>query len=98
MPSKIFWRPIWPLRAASSRCRCRGGPEFDGGDEEVARFADGFEVAVHLDRPCAVAVAEHASVHLGAQLAHLAAFVVAGKLVGLAIEGFDLLGDGEVLA
>ncbi|HUO39208.1 MAG TPA: hypothetical protein VMU34_15835 [Mycobacterium sp.] len=98
MPSKIFWRPIWPLRAASSRCRCRGGPEFDGGDEEVARFADGFEVAVHLDRPYAVAVAEHATVHLGAKLAHLAAFVVAGKLIGLAIEGFDILGDGEVLA
>ena len=35
--------------------------------------------------------------HLGAQLAHLAAFVVAGKLAGLAVKGFDLLGDGEVL-
>lgn len=24
-PSKIFWRPRWPLAAASSRCRCRVG-------------------------------------------------------------------------
>jgi hypothetical protein len=39
-----------------------GGAELDGGDEEAAGFADGFEVAVHLDGSCAVAVAEHAAV------------------------------------
>src|SRR5689334_15156676 len=71
--------------------------ELDGGDEEGAALADGLEVAVHSDGACAVAVAEHAAVHLAAQLAHLGAFVVAGELAGLVVEGFDLLGDGEVL-
>ncbi len=75
----------------------QGGPGLDGGDEEAAGFADGLEVAVHLDRSGAVAVAEHAAVHLGAELAHLAAFVVGGELGRLAVECFDLLGNGEVL-
>jgi integrase len=44
----------------------QGGPELDGGLEERARFADRFEVAVHPDRPGAVAVAEHPAMHLGA--------------------------------
>ena len=61
MPSKIFWRPSWPFRAASSRWRCRVGAELDGGDEEAAGFADGFEVAVHLDGSSAVAIAKHAA-------------------------------------
>ena len=74
----------------------QGGSELDGGDEEAAGFADRLEVAVHVDRSSAVAVAEHASVHLGAELAHLPAFVVGGELAGLAVEGLDFLGDGEV--
>jgi len=74
-----------------------GGFELDGGDEEGAGLADRFEVAVHLDGSGAVAVAEHASVHLGAQVAHLGAFVGGGELLGLAVEGFDFLGGGEVL-
>src|SRR5918911_2045720 len=45
-----------------------GGAELDGGDEEGAALADGLEVAVHLDRAGAVAVAEHAPVHLAAEL------------------------------
>jgi len=56
----------------------------------MPRTLDRLEVAVHLDRSCAVAVAEHVSVHLGAQLAHLATFVVGGELAGLAVERFDL--------
>ncbi|MDQ3480940.1 MAG: hypothetical protein M3423_06380 [Actinomycetota bacterium] len=46
-----------------------GGPEFDGGDEEDARFADRFEVAVELGGPCAVAVAEHPAVGFGTEFA-----------------------------
>jgi hypothetical protein len=49
-----------------------------GGDDEGAGFADGLEVAVHLDREGAVAIAEHASVHFAAELAHLGAFVGSG--------------------
>ena len=75
----------------------QGGAELDGGDEEGAGFADRLEVAVHLDGAGAVAVAEHAAVHLGAELAHLGAFGVGGQLAGLVVEGFDLLGDREVL-
>jgi hypothetical protein len=71
--------------------------ELDGGDEEGAGLADGLEVAVHLDRAGAVAVAEHAAMHLTAEFAHLVALVAVGQLAGLAVEGFDLLGDGEVL-
>jgi hypothetical protein len=36
-------------------------------------------------------------VHLGAELAHLGAFVAGGELAGLVVECFDFLGDGEVL-
>ena len=71
--------------------------ELDGGDEEVAGLADRFEVAVDLDGSGAVAVAEHALVHLGAEFAHFGAFVAGGELVGLVVEGFDFVGDGEVL-
>jgi hypothetical protein len=74
----------------------KGGAELDGGDEEAAGFADGFEVAVHFDGSCAVAVAEHPAVHLGAEFPHLVAFVVAGESAGLVVECFDLLGDREV--
>ena len=52
----------------------QGGFELDRGDEERAGFADRFEVAVHFDRPCAVAVAEHALVHLAPEFEHLGAF------------------------
>ena len=74
----------------------QGGPELDGSDEEAAGLADRFEVAVHFNGAGAVAVAEHAAVHLGTELAHFAALVIGGELAGLAVEGFDLLGDGEV--
>ena len=81
-PSKTFWRPSWPLRCGVVALTLQGGAELDGGDEEGARFADRLEVAVHFDRPGAVAVAEHASVHLGAQFAHLGTFVVPGSWRG----------------
>ena len=82
MPSKIFWRPSWPLVAGVVALALQGGAEFDGGDEEAAGFADGFEVAVHLDGSGAVAVAEHAAVHLGAEFAHFVAFVVGWRVGG----------------
>ena len=87
MPSKIFWRPIWPLRGGVVALPLQGGAELDGGDEEAAGFADGFEVAVHLDGSGAVAVAEHAAVHLGAEFSHLVAFVVAGEFGGAVRRG-----------
>ena len=37
----------------------------------------------------AIAVAEHAPVHLGAELAHLVALVVAGESAGLIVERFN---------
>jgi hypothetical protein len=71
----------------------QGSPEFDGGDEEVRQGTRRGSPS----RPAVTAtVAEHAPVQLGAQLAHFAAFVVAGKLVGLAGEGFDLLDGREI--
>ncbi|MFC0448938.1 hypothetical protein [Rhodococcus jostii] len=75
------------------------GAELDGGDEERAGFADRFEVAIQLDGPGAVAVAEHPAVGLGAELAHLGRLVFGGQDCGLVfvVEGFDFLGDGEVL-
>jgi len=72
-------------------------PELDRGDEEGAGSADRLEVTVGLDGSGAVAVAEHAAVHLAAQFAHLGALVVAGQLAWLAVERFDFLGDAEVL-
>jgi hypothetical protein len=74
-----------------------GGAELDGGLEEGAGLADRFEVAVEVDGAGAVAVAEHAPVHLGAQLAHLGALGVFGELARRVVECLDLLGDGEVL-
>jgi hypothetical protein len=73
-----------------------GGFELDGGDEEGARLADGLEVAVELDRAGAIAVAEHAAIHLAAELGHLAAFGLGRELAGLVVEGLDLLAHGEV--
>src|ERR1700686_59796 len=67
----------------------QGGSELDGGHEEGAGFADGLEVAVHLDGACAVPVAEHPAVHLGAKLAHLRPLVVSGQGPGSAVERFD---------
>ena len=75
----------------------QGGSEFDGSNEEAAGFTDGLEVAVHLDGPRAVAVTEHAAVHLVAQFAHFVAFVVAVQVTGVVVERFNLLGDSEVL-
>jgi integrase/recombinase XerD len=56
-----------------------GWAELDGGLEERARLADGFEVAVQPHRAGAVAVAEHAPVHFGAKLAHLGALGAGGQ-------------------
>ena len=58
-----------------------GGAELDGGLEERARFADGLEVAVQADGAGAVAVAEHALVHFGAELAHLGALGAGGQVL-----------------
>jgi hypothetical protein len=63
----------------------QGGAELDGGLEERARLADRLEVAVQSDGSGAVAVAEHAVVHLGAQLAHLGALGVAGQRLGVVV-------------
>jgi hypothetical protein len=97
----------------AARRRCRGGrpapwlrhrhvvfqcgPEFDGCDEEGAGFADGLEVTIQLDRASTVAVAQHAPVHLRAQLAHLTALVLGRQLRRLLIERLDLLGNLEIL-
>ena len=60
-------------------------------------FADRLDVAVELDGSRPAAVAEHAAVHLGAELAHLGSFVIAGQGVRLVVEGLHLLGHREVL-
>lgn len=75
----------------------QGGPELDGGLEKRARLADRLEVAVEADGPGAVAVAEHALVHLGPQPAHLGTLGVGGQLSGLVVERLDFLCDREVL-
>jgi hypothetical protein len=75
-PSKIFWRPIWPLAGRVVALSLQGRPELDGGDEEAARFADRLEVAVEFDGSRAVAVAEHAAVHFAAEFPHLSALLV----------------------
>ncbi len=74
-----------------------GGPELDGGLEEGAGLADRLEVAVEPDGAGAVAVAEQALVHLGAELAHLGALGVGGQFPWRVVEGLDLLGDRELL-
>ena len=75
-PSKIFWRPIWPLRAASSRCRCRVGRNSMVVTKKPHDSQNRFEVAVHLDGSRAVAVAEHAAMHFAAEFPHLSALLV----------------------
>ena len=75
----------------------QGGAELDGALEEGAGLTDRFEVTVQPDWSGAVAVAEHAAVHLGAQPAHFGAFGVGGQFFGGVVERFDLLADGEVL-
>jgi hypothetical protein len=55
----------------------QGGSELDAGLEEGAGFADRFERAVRLWRPCAVAVAEEAVV-FSAQPCHLGSDGVGG--------------------
>src|SRR6266513_6360120 len=74
-----------------------GGAELDGGLEEGAGFADRLEVAVQPDGPGAVAVAEHALVHFGAELAHLGALGAGGQVLRGVVEGLDLLRHREVL-
>src|SRR5206468_5367944 len=73
-----------------------GGAELDGGLEERARFADGLEVAVQAGGAGAVAVAEHALVHFGAEFAHLGAFGAGGQVLRGVVEGLDLLRHREV--
>ena len=73
-----------------------GGAELDGGLEERARFADGLEVAIQADGAGAVAVAEHALVHFGAELAHLGALGAGGQVLRGVVEGLDLLRHREV--
>ena len=73
-----------------------GGTELDGGLEEGARFADGLEVAVQPDGAGAVAVAEHALVHFGAELAHLGALGAGGQVLRGVVKGLDLLRHREV--
>ena len=75
----------------------QGGTELDGGLEEGARLTDRLEVAVQTDWSGAVAVAEHAGVHLSSQFGHLRAFGVGGQGLWGVVEGLDLLGDCEVL-
>ena len=67
--------------------------ELDGGDEEVAGLADRFEVAVDLDGSGAVAVAEHALVHLGAEFAYFGLRHWRG-VGGVGCRGLDFVGDG----
>ena len=71
------------------------GAELDAGLEERAGFADRLERAVQLWGPGAVAVAEEAVV-LAAQPGHFRPDRVGGQHRGLAVEGVDLVGDGEV--
>ena len=73
-----------------------GGAELDGGLEERARFADGLEVAIQADGAGAVAVAEHALVHFGAEFAHLSALGAGGQVLRGVVEGLDLLRHCEV--
>jgi hypothetical protein len=54
-------------------------------------------MAVELDGSRAVAVAEHAAVHLAAELRHLAALGLGRELFGLVVKRFHLLADLEVL-
>ena len=53
-------------------------------------------MAIHVDGAGAVAIAEHAAVHLSAKAPHLGALVLGGELAGLVVERFDLFGDGKV--
>jgi integrase len=74
----------------------QGWAELDGGLEEGAGLADRFEVTIEADGASAVAVAEHAGVHLSPQPGHLRAFGVGGQRLWGVVEGLDLLRDGEV--
>src|SRR3954454_7712340 len=60
--------------------------ELAGGHEKGARLADRFEMAVQLTRAGAVAIAEHAAIHLATELGHFAAFVLRRQLLGLVVE------------
>ena len=63
--------------------KLEGWSEVQGGDEERAGLADRFKIAVHLNRPGAVAIAEHPAVHLAAKLAHFGAFIGRRELAWL---------------
>ncbi|MFD9667981.1 hypothetical protein ACFWAY_41375 [Rhodococcus sp. NPDC059968] len=54
-------------------------------------------MAIQLDGPDVVAVAEHPAVVLGAELGHLGRLVFGGQDCGLVfvVEGFGFLGDAK---
>ena len=73
-----------------------GGAELDAGLEERAGFADGFERAVEFDWPVQYPLPSIRWV-LAAQPGHQGSDRVGGQHLWLTVEGFDLVGDGEVL-
>ena len=72
-------------------------PEFYGGCEEGAGFTDCLVAAAEVAGAGAVAVAEQAACGLGVEPLHVRAGGMSGQRVRGVVEGFDLLGDGEVL-
>ena len=56
-------------------------------------------MAVELGGTCTVTVADHPPARAGTEFAHLSGFVFGGQNGGLILapEGFDFLGDSEVL-
>src|SRR6266568_3691591 len=96
-PVEDFLPPGLALGGGVVALLFEGGAERDGGLEERARFADGFEVAVQAGGAGAVAVAEHPLVHFGAELAHLVALGAGGQVLRGVVEGLDLFRHCEVL-
>jgi hypothetical protein len=76
-PSKIFGGRVSPY-SRRRPAAAAGWAGLDGGDEVCAGFADRLEVAVEFRRNGAVA-AEHALVHLLAELGHLGSPGVGGQ-------------------
>lgn len=94
-PSKIFCRPICPLSAASSRCRCKVGLNSMVVTKKVqASQTDSKWQSSSTGR--AVPVAEHTTVRFSAELGHFGAFGISRQLAGLVVKRLDLLGDGEL--
>jgi hypothetical protein len=55
------------------------------------------EVAVQLHWSSAVAISEHAAIHLLSELGHLGSFVLGWQPLRLVVEGLNLLADLEAL-